>query len=284
MDLVDRLLQKGFDRVLVLDAAQTGTPGQRLILAVRFYQAETEERRDHPWIHPYYPASQEAYRAARDAAKELNLQGCNENRLKPLFARLAPFQSGRNTLSYLSGAGSRFHVQQLASDEPLPVTNRLLPEAKPNFCGSCRRCMEACPAGAIREDGFHRELCLRNWQLNGQPVPEALREKMGMQLLGCDSCQRCCPHQPVPKGAPAAVPSLHALLTDVRGAAAILSPLIGSNMARPGRLLAQACLLAAEAPEERDVLRQLTEHPNQTVAEHARWALRRQVAGADGSL
>lgn len=61
-------------------------------------------------------------------------------------------------------------------------------------CGSCRRCIEACPTGALDESGIlNREKCMRNYMLEGIEVPDWIGEKMGKRLLGCDICRNICP-------------------------------------------------------------------------------------------
>jgi len=134
--------------------------------------------------------------------------------------------------------------------------------------------MEVCPTHAIDEDGFHRERCLRNWMLTGKSVPEELRGKMGNRFLGCDECQRCCPHNPPPEGAADDPLSLSALLSDTKNIAETLKPLIGANVSIPNRVLSQACLLAGCSGDKGllDLLKELTKHPSPVVAEHAAWA------------
>ena len=194
-------------------------------------------------------------------------------RVKPIFARLPGFTQGRNTLSYMDGVGSRFHVQILLSEKTFPV-DMALEEEHGLHCGSCKRCIEACPSGGIDEEGFHREKCLRNWMLSGKPIPEAMR-KMGNRLLGCDNCQRCCPHQPKPMGEPLPPVSLRDLLSNPKETTMTLRPIIGSNLAIPNRALGQACLVAGCSGDTSllPLLESLKNHPSPLVAEHAAWAV-----------
>jgi ferredoxin len=61
-------------------------------------------------------------------------------------------------------------------------------------CGSCRRCIEACPSGALDESGLlNREKCIRNYMLEGIEVPEDIGNIMGKRLLGCNICRNACP-------------------------------------------------------------------------------------------
>ena len=275
MNVKQALLDEGFARVIALDGAPWG--GGTLLLAFWVYEAEKAPADREAWVHPYYYASQKAYMAASQVVKEAG-EGVAlraDIRVKPIFARLPGFSQGRNTLSYMAGVGSRFHVQVLLLAEVLPPDLALEEADHPLHCGDCRACIDACPTGALDEEGFHREKCLRNWMMSGQPVPEALRPYMGNRLMGCDECQRCCPHNPPPAGETLAPVNLTALLTDTKSACAALRQSMGANMAIPNRVLGQACLIAGCSGEEAllPVLAELAKRPSPAVAAHAAWAV-----------
>lgn len=276
MDMKQTLLDGGFARVIQLDALSCGAAEQgTLLLAFWTYEAEQEPAEHDAWIHPYYYASQQAYRTAEAAVKASDGAWTlrDDIRVKPIFARLPGFTQGRNTLSYMDGAGSRFHVQILLSEKTFPV-DMVLEEQHGLHCGSCKRCIEVCPSGGIDEEGFHREKCLRNWMLSGKPIPENMR-KMGNRLLGCDNCQRCCPHQPKPMGEQLPPVSLRDLLSNPKETTMTLRPIIGSNLAIPNRVQGQACLVAGCSGDTSllPLLESLKNHPSPLVAEHAAWAV-----------
>ena len=276
--MIQRLLDLGFHRVLVLDAAECGVAdARRVLLAIWAYAAEKEPPTRGGWIHPYYRVSQKAYMAAAQAARELAAQGVRHRddvRLKPIMGRIPGMTLGRNTLSYLDGIGSRFHVQVLTTPEKLPLTHHLLEEIQPLHCGECRRCMEICPTHAIDEEGFRRARCLRNWMMSGKPVPVEIREKMGNRLIGCDQCQRCCPHNPPPEAQAGETVPLVSLLSDTKNTAEALRTIIGANLTITNRVLGQACLMAGCSCDAQllAILDGLARHPSPTVAEHAAWA------------
>ena len=286
MDVKQALLDAGFDRVIALN----GEPydGGTLLLAFCTYEAEAVPGHEGAWVHPYYYASQKAYMAASAVVKRAQEAGVgvalrDEIRVKPIFARLPGFTQGRNTLSYMEGVGSRFHVQILLLDEVLQPD--LHPEAEPHplHCGECRACLTACPTGALDEAGFHRERCIRNWMMSGQPIPEELRPFMGNRLMGCDECQRCCPRNPQPTGEALPTVNLHGLLTDARTACAGLKQSMGANMAIPNRVLSQACLIAGCSGDAAllPVLEELMKRPSPAVAAHAAWAAEKLAADAN---
>lgn len=112
---MEALLDSGFHHVVVLDGTECGLDAeQSLILALWCYEAEKQPASDGAWIHPYYFASQKAYTAAASLVKSGAFPGLalrDEIRVKPIFARLPDFSQGTNTISYIRGIGSRFHVQ-----------------------------------------------------------------------------------------------------------------------------------------------------------------------------
>ena len=282
MDVVRELLDAGFARVIVLEGAECGCPDAgSVLLALWPYAAEAIPYADDAWIHPYYYSSQLAYRAADDIAKAHEEDGVcwrEDVLVKPIFARLDGFTQGRNTLSYTGEFGSRFHVQVLTTKDALPPTQHLQAEKHALHCGECHRCEAACPTNALEGGLFHRERCLRNWQVSGQISPENVREKMGNRLIGCDECQRCCPHNQMPAGETRPIPvPLEEILNHPKAAAIELRKYIGATITMFNRLLGGACIVAG-CTGRSDLLPRLLEltvSPSVAVAAHARWAVER---------
>lgn len=279
MDLLERLKELGFAKTVVLDGHACGVEEKTLILALWTYEMEAEPAAEEAWIHPYYRISHHAYQAARAFVSEcveagLSVTLRDDVRLKPIFARLPGFSQGRNTLSYIEGAGSRFYVKTFAVDMDMESTAELEAENHALHCGECHRCIEACPNGAIAEDGFHVERCIRYWMLSGKAAPEDVRKAMGNRLIGCDECQRCCPHNPPAQARAGETVPLVRLLTETKAMAEELKNVIGVNLTLPNRLLAQSCLIAGNSGREDvvPILEGLKEHPSEAVRNHTAWA------------
>ena len=114
----------------------------------------------------------------------------------PLFERYWAQQAGigyagRNSNLILPGKGSYFFLGEV-------ITTLELPPSEPchQSCGNCRRCIEACPVGAIDEKGnvdARRCISCQTIENRGE-IPAEVAQRLGKRLYGCDTCQEVCPH------------------------------------------------------------------------------------------
>ena len=96
---------------------------------------------------------------------------------------------GKNTNLLLPGRGSWFVLGSVLTDAPLPTA---LPVA--DGCGSCTRCLPACPTGALVAPGvLDARRCLAHLLQAPGTFPVEFREALGDRLYGCDDCQEACP-------------------------------------------------------------------------------------------
>ncbi|MCU1392983.1 MAG: hypothetical protein JWM34_1411 [Ilumatobacteraceae bacterium] len=97
---------------------------------------------------------------------------------------------GKNANILLPGAGSFFVLGSVITTAPLPLADGPVADG----CGTCRRCIDGCPTGAIVAPGVvDAGRCLA-WLLQRPGVfPREHRAALGNRIYGCDECQTVCP-------------------------------------------------------------------------------------------
>jgi epoxyqueuosine reductase len=149
------------------------------------------------WGSDYHHAMRERLERLRSAIEQLSPEV--ETRVyvdtgpivERAFARLSGIGwTGKNTCLINQEKGSWIFLGVILTS--LDVA----PDA-PAFdrCGSCRRCLEACPTGALTEPyvmNASRCIAYLNIELKGS-IPEQFRAALGVNVYGCDICQDVCP-------------------------------------------------------------------------------------------
>ncbi len=196
--------------------------------------------------------------------------------------------TGKNTMLIAPQNGSWFFLGELLTTLPLPPTP---PVVMPS-CGSCHRCLDACPTGAFpaayqldaRRCISYLTIELKGW------IPHDLRPLMGNWLYGCDICQDVCPFNrfatPTEESAFAAA-DLDTVAPSLLDILALDDEAFKQRFARSpikrikrARLLRNACVAAGNWGDEAAVppLLNLLREPEPLIRGHAAWALH-QIGG-----
>ncbi|WP_170404557.1 tRNA epoxyqueuosine(34) reductase QueG [Ruegeria arenilitoris] len=160
--------------------------------------------------------------------------------------------------------------------------------AEIDHCGSCRSCLDACPTNAFPAPyQLDATRCISYLTIEHKgPVDEELRGKLGNRIYGCDDCLAACPWN---KFAVAASDMRYAARDDLKAPAladlavlddaAFRAKFSGSPIKRIGRDRFVRNVLYAIGNsgrvELRPVAQGLTDDPDPTVADAARWAVQR---------
>ncbi len=166
----------------------------------------------------------------------------------------------------------------------------------PDRCGTCTRCIDACPTQAIAPEGYEIDArrCISYFtiELHGA-APQDLRPSIGQHIFGCDICQDVCPwngRAPVaqerafePRHFAPSLELLAGLTEDEFNAMFHSSPIQRAKYA--GFLRNVAIAMGNSKLEKfREPLEKLAAFPNALVAEHARWALEQMSFAAASHL
>lgn len=101
---------------------------------------------------------------------------------------------GKNTLLINEKYGSFFFIGSIVTDIELEEYEYSKEEPK-DICGSCNRCLKACPTGAISEERYiNAKRCLSYLTQSKDELPDELIGKMKKFTFGCDFCQLACPY------------------------------------------------------------------------------------------
>jgi epoxyqueuosine reductase len=211
--------------------------------------------------------------------------------LERTYARLAGLGwIGKNTCLINQQSGSWFFLGELL------VSLDIAPDAPPpDRCGTCRRCIDACPTAAIVPRGagytLDSRLCISYFSIEQRgAIAEEVRAGIGAHVFGCDICQDVCPWN---RRAPVTIDPAFAPrhFAPPLGEMAALSESEFRAMfrgtpvtrARYSGFLRNIAIAMGNRglPQFRAPLEKLAASHDPVVADHARWALARCYSVCD---
>jgi epoxyqueuosine reductase len=188
---------------------------------------------------------------------------------------------------------------EIPPDAALPGVASAPREIEGQYCGSCVRCLEACPTRAFPRPGIvDARRCIAYHTIENRGiVPRELRRAFGGRVFGCDTCLDVCPWNRFARAGRSVLLEARAKLVD-----ATLLDLLGMNAtrfadvfrgtpikrAKLAGLLRNACIAAGNWDDTSDwhfggvqraevvaAVERLCAHESEVVRAHAVWALRR---------
>lgn len=99
--------------------------------------------------------------------------------------------TGKNTLLINKKKGSYFFLAEIVLDLELEYDH-----ITEDHCGTCTKCIDACPTDAIDEGGYILDAnkCISYLTIElKDEIPKAFEDKMENWMFGCDICQQVCP-------------------------------------------------------------------------------------------
>lgn len=274
------------------DNFRTIMPAAKTIIAavypyLPYQQAFPKGQGSYSAHYTAYPKGHEAITKLGELLAEKGYEVCID---PPIPAKRLAYESGlgkygKNGLIYHSTYGSFITLHTILTSASL--------KCKPidldgiTDCGSCNKCIEACPMQAIEDNGLVLlTKCMRYYMFSSKKiVPIEVREKMGNRMLGCEECQIVCPKnrmaikQAVQLKTDYEIFNIREILSNAKtGLKKYMSPIaavIGDNYARPQKVLSMAVIAAGNSEDLSYVplLGDTLQYPNAVIRAHSAWAL-----------
>lgn len=97
--------------------------------------------------------------------------------------------SGKNCAIITQEFGSYVYLGEMITSIPFEPDTPMEDQ-----CGSCTKCLDACPTGALVQGGqINAQHCISFLTQTKTFIPDEFRDKIGNRIYGCDSCQTACP-------------------------------------------------------------------------------------------
>jgi len=175
-----------------------------LCLAINYYPGDHKSQKNkvarYAWGDDYHEIIADKSKLLCEYLKELG----DENPLwyadtGAIFERYFAYKAGlgfvgKNTCLITKEFGSWVFLSVILTKLELVPTG---PKYDFSLCGSCRKCLDSCPAGALREGNLDARKCISYLTIEKKgEFPDKERRLVASQnyCFGCDICQEVCPH------------------------------------------------------------------------------------------
>lgn len=198
MGYLERNVEKRLDPRLLVRGTQT------IVSLAYNYFPQKSQKIESPKIAKY-AYGEDYHRVVKDRCFELlqHIQTLFPDVQARVFVDSAPVMErqwaqlaglgwiGKNSLLLRKGVGSFFFLAEIFLD----VSIETAPVIQSDHCGTCTRCIDACPTQAIVQDQvIDATKCISYLSIEkSEPLEESELEMMHGWLFGCDICQDVCP-------------------------------------------------------------------------------------------
>ena len=197
MEYLERNMDKRLDPRLLVENAKS-------IICVALNYYPKEKLPSHVPQFAYYAYGQDYHDVVRGKLNQLfdfiqhrvpEASGRCFSDSAPVLERFWAAQAGlgfigKNTLLIIPGKGSYFFLGEIIINLELDYDTSLTQN-----CGNCRRCIDACPAGAIEKPHWlnaNKCISYQTIENKGEIAPEII-PSLNNNVYGCDICQEICP-------------------------------------------------------------------------------------------
>ena len=197
MNYMARNIDKRIDPRLLVDGAKS-------IISIALNYYPHKKQASHAPQFAYYAYGKDYHDVIRGKLKELfdfiaakqpNVTGRYFSDSAPVLERFWAAQAGigfvgKNSLLIIPGKGSYFFLGELIIDIELDYDKPI-----PENCGSCTRCLDGCPTGAIEEPyKVDANKCISYQTIeNRGEISSHVAPRLKNYVFGCDICQKVCP-------------------------------------------------------------------------------------------
>ncbi|MDZ7740071.1 MAG: tRNA epoxyqueuosine(34) reductase QueG [Bacteroidales bacterium] len=198
MSYMNRNVEKRLDPELLVENARS------VIVTGMNYYSRYEPEKDQP-VFSRYALGQDYHKVIKDRLYRLLsfIRESHPGAAGRVFVDTAPVLErawaveaglgwiGKNSMLINKKLGSYFFLGLIITDAELDAD---IP-GKSDYCGNCRKCIDACPTSAIMGDRtIDSNKCISYLSIEHKgDMPSDYREKAGRRVFGCDICQEVCP-------------------------------------------------------------------------------------------